>query len=820
MPLHRVTLAFATVDVGVPANDGAPLPTEIRLFKWGENPTTKGVFLLDAESAAQLMAGYEEHGVDVMFDLEHLSLDSKSVNFDPDARAWAQLEVRQGANGGLFAVNIRWTEDGATRLRKRTQRYISPAFWANEDGRITELMNIALVAMPATHNTEALVAASIRNRGSKMTFDTATAERMVAGMRAQFDVLRTSAIKLADEAPPEGEQPAPQKGKVAGILEQMKAAQAQIVEVEKALKGKDIDAIFAAMASAAEVMKGFYESLEAFQGGAKEAPAPAEPAAEPAPEVVSENGQEPAKEPEKMSQGERAELIRLRAERDAREQLAKQQAQETEEKARITALSALVQCGHVPPGVAWEHGVPGVVSKHYRGMSSESLNDMLTALGKQPSVKQQGPQTPSVTESGDEVELSSFEADRVKIYATKRREELTRLGRGSEARSDDDVIARYREHKRQQVEAARDTPRFAQLARGIRQEAVLLDSRGERLVALSGVAPIETFGTSSQRALEEFRLEYNMALAAEPRTWAEEIGNALPNGALKTTFPLNFDAVGYQKKLAENAPAAVAQTKEVEVTKEEFFAGKQVKLRRLQMGDFAYVQNWSQQAQQLARARVVLRNKLVAALLVANGTWAPDGQNFFSATHKVNPFDANIKLRSSATWSNYQSSAAPLAVGALSVEKATSIQVAQANGEELEHEYDAILVPSALKETANDILSVKDVILDAAASLNSVSNVFGPVKNPHFNSGLVYTKAAHLPQHATPASSDWYLYSRSAIAAGLTPWVISEDAADDLRTWDESSDFYKNTGDIKVTSNVYIAAAFMWPHSIRLVKGA
>jgi phage I-like protein len=818
MPLHRVTLATASIDVGVAANDGAPLPTERRLFRWGINRTTKGDFIFDAESAAAIMAEYESHGVDIMFDLEHLSLDTESVNFDPDARAWAKLAVRGqpgDENGGLFAFAIRWTDDGETRLRRKTQRYLSPAFWADKDGRITELMNIALVAMPATHGTQALVAASKRRGITRMTFDTANAERMVAGMKANCVALSARAIKLADEAPPEGEQPAPQKGKVAGILEQMKSAQAQIVEVEKALKGKDIDAIFAAMASAAEVMKGFYESLEAFQGGAKEA---APPAPEPAPEVVSENGQEPAKEPEKMSAQDRDELIRLRAESAARAQHAKQLAEDTEAKARITALSALVQCGHVPPAVAWEHGVPGVVSKHYRGMSSEALNETLNALGKQPSVKQQGPQTPYATASGDEVELSQFEAERVKIYATKRREELTRLGRASEARSDDDVIARYRDHKRQQVEAARDTPRFAQLARGIRQEAVLLDSRGERLVALSGVAPIETFGTSSQRALEEFRLEYNMALSAEPRTWAEEIGNALPNGALKTTFPLNFDAVGYQKKLGENAPAAVAQTKDVDVTKEEFFAGKQVNLRRLQMGDFAYVQNWSQQAQQLARARVVLRNKLVAALLVANGTWTPDGQAFFSATHKVNPFDANIKLRTSATWSNYQVTGAPLAVGALSVEKATSIQVAQANGEELEHEYDAILVPSVLNETAKNILTVNEIILDAVASLNSVNNVMGSVKNPHFNSGLTYTKASQLP--GSGSTADWYLYSRSAIAAGLTPWVISEDAADDMRMWDESSDFYKSTGDIKVTSNVYIAAAFMWPHSIRLVKGA
>jgi phage I-like protein len=143
---------------------GNETPTEFRLFKAGTNETTKGVFLFDAKAAEMVIAAWKEHGVDLAIDLEHLSLDDDSRSFDPDARGWFGLEVRN--NGELWAVNVRWTPDGARRLSEKTQRYVSPAFTVDDENRITEIVNIALVAMPATHGTPALVAA---HRGTRMS---------------------------------------------------------------------------------------------------------------------------------------------------------------------------------------------------------------------------------------------------------------------------------------------------------------------------------------------------------------------------------------------------------------------------------------------------------------------------------------------------------------------------------------------------------------------------------------------------------------------------------------------------------------------------
>lgn len=146
------------VPVRLGANDA--LPTEFRLFARGENQTEKGSFIFDDAAAASVMAAYRKWGVDLAIDLEHQMLGG--ISADPtarDARGWCKLQLR---NGELWAVDVRWTPDGAERLSQKRQRYVSPAFEIDPDTRrIEKVLNIAITAMPATHNTPALVAASM-----------------------------------------------------------------------------------------------------------------------------------------------------------------------------------------------------------------------------------------------------------------------------------------------------------------------------------------------------------------------------------------------------------------------------------------------------------------------------------------------------------------------------------------------------------------------------------------------------------------------------------------------------------------------------------
>lgn len=151
---RRPDLAFRAASFQV----GDELPTEFLIFPAGKSDSTKGVAVFDDTAARSVMAEYEKQGVDVQIDLEHHSLLSPDVrHYDPDARGWCKLEVRDGA---LWAVAVRWTPDGAERLREKRQRYISPAFRVNEHDRVLELVNIAICARPATYDAEPLVAAN------------------------------------------------------------------------------------------------------------------------------------------------------------------------------------------------------------------------------------------------------------------------------------------------------------------------------------------------------------------------------------------------------------------------------------------------------------------------------------------------------------------------------------------------------------------------------------------------------------------------------------------------------------------------------------
>lgn len=156
--MNVLTLARCHTSLSV-ADDGS-LPTEFLLFRAGVNDTTKGPCVFDAQSAAAVMAEAEAWGNDYMLDLEHDSLSEAARAHRSDAAnamGWFRIEVREGA---LWAVNVRYTPEGVARLTNKTQRYISPAFVRDDEGRVSQIVNAALCSMPAIHDATALVAAS------------------------------------------------------------------------------------------------------------------------------------------------------------------------------------------------------------------------------------------------------------------------------------------------------------------------------------------------------------------------------------------------------------------------------------------------------------------------------------------------------------------------------------------------------------------------------------------------------------------------------------------------------------------------------------
>jgi phage I-like protein len=168
--------------------DGEVVPSEFRIFKAGWNDSEKGPVLFDAEAAKTVMDRYVAHGVDKMIDLEHRSLNQESRAYDPDARGWAKLMLR--GDGSLWAVGVTWTDDGVARLTSKRQRYISPFFeYDPETKRVQAVLNIALTAFPATHQTPALMAASEPYaQGGSMTPEQFAAIAEALGLGADANV--------------------------------------------------------------------------------------------------------------------------------------------------------------------------------------------------------------------------------------------------------------------------------------------------------------------------------------------------------------------------------------------------------------------------------------------------------------------------------------------------------------------------------------------------------------------------------------------------------------------------------------------------------
>lgn len=165
MKVSRTTCS-ASIDVSADAS----LPTELLVFRPGLNQSSKGPFTFDALAAASVMRAYEVAGTDVMIDREHDSLDenARAMRADAgDAMGWGKLELR--VDGSLWMVGVTWGAEGEKRLREKRQRYLSPAFTTDEDGRPLELVNVGLVARPALCDAPALVAASRSAGVSRLT---------------------------------------------------------------------------------------------------------------------------------------------------------------------------------------------------------------------------------------------------------------------------------------------------------------------------------------------------------------------------------------------------------------------------------------------------------------------------------------------------------------------------------------------------------------------------------------------------------------------------------------------------------------------------
>ncbi len=122
---------------------GGEVPMRIRLMPIGKVHTQKGDFLVDDESCERMKNAFRSHGVDIVIDYEHQTLD------DVQAPAAGWIKELSVDNGALIG-DVEWTEKAKEYIRNGEYRYLSPVVRVNKkDNRASVLHSVALTNTPA-----------------------------------------------------------------------------------------------------------------------------------------------------------------------------------------------------------------------------------------------------------------------------------------------------------------------------------------------------------------------------------------------------------------------------------------------------------------------------------------------------------------------------------------------------------------------------------------------------------------------------------------------------------------------------------------------
>lgn len=332
---------------------------------------------------------------------------------------------------------------------------------------------------------------------------------------------------------------------------------------------------------------------------------------------------------------------------------------------------------------------------------------------------------------------------------------------------------------------------------------------------LNPLYSIEQLPTTSQAAIREFDDRYIAAIgASQPTGWADTLGELVPTSSPMVTFPISQLRTKYVRTEGESRFKKMRE-KSFDIKAEEFDDGYQAKLYDLFTKVFAY-RNWQQAPQRLVLAEEQFRHSSVAALLEGGtGTLCVDGTNYFGTTHPVNMGDSTVKTPAgAATWGNYQATPKDvISIINLAAEVTTMMSVPDENGIPLGLMPDTILCPIPKVEGLKNLLA-QTFILGGGTSTSVTSAALSNPYQGRFNV---------IPVKEFTDVDDWYLVDSKAIASGLAPWVSLRQtvpASLSLRTFDESSDFFKNTGDIKMSSHIWYGFGLALPHAIRRIAGA
>lgn len=322
---------------------------------------------------------------------------------------------------------------------------------------------------------------------------------------------------------------------------------------------------------------------------------------------------------------------------------------------------------------------------------------------------------------------------------------------------------------------------------------------------------IERFPTTSQAAMREFLENYIAVLGGSEPSGLSAFGDLIPSrqGGF-ATFPVTQIGTKFQRWMGEHHFKTM-QAKSFDLKTSWFEAGYEAPWYNLQKDPFTYRQ-WQAAPGQLVDEEGNFRDEAIAALLEAGTSTVgyPDGGNFFRTTHPANIFDSTM-----GTWSNYNSSGSTvLSIGNLETEiSAMRVGVKDHLGRKMRIRPDTVIVAEDVAEPLENLLKQAMVYDWRNASTDPSRGALA--NNPY--TGLKVFASRELSD-----TNDWYLLD-SKFAKVAPPWIsLREDLPPAIATtqWDESSEYFRNTKNIKFGVMISYGFGLAFPHAIRKIAVA
>jgi hypothetical protein len=307
----------------------------------------------------------------------------------------------------------------------------------------------------------------------------------------------------------------------------------------------------------------------------------------------------------------------------------------------------------------------------------------------------------------------------------------------------------------------------------------------------------ETLPSTSEEAIRQFNEKYLMLLsAAPPSDWAQRF--VMGVNSPRTTFPMSYMATKFNETKEQSGRFKGMDEKSFDLHVAEFDAGYEAKALDLSTNVFAY-RNWSNVPGRFVTAEHRhVATKLAALLEDGQTELSPfDDVEFFSAVHLANP------SAGSSTWSNLKTGVFAPSIANIEAQM-TAMQgaVLDENGDKLLVNPTEIWLPTSLYQPTANLLNQAFL---AGGESNLIAGQIKPV---------------HVPELTDPA---WYLVDPSLVSQGFDPMLaVNYRPADSLglRSYDESSDFFKDTGKIKVSAHIWHGFKLVYPHAIRKIVNA